>query len=121
LASAVRLANETIYTSAADHVEQSGMGTTVVAALIREDVLSYAHVGDSRVYLLRDGNLQRLTVDHSWVAEQVRAGMVTEAEAERSSQRNIVTRTLGIDRGVEFSLGLAGAVLGWPDARSAVC
>ena len=65
LASAIRLANETIYTSAADHVEWSGMGTTVVAAVIHEDVLSYAHVDDSRLYLLRNGTLQPLTLDHS--------------------------------------------------------
>jgi protein phosphatase len=105
LASAVRLANETIYTSAADHAEWTGMGTTVVAAVIREDVLSYAHVGDSRLYLLRHGGIQPLTDDHSWVAEQVRLGCMTEEEAKRSSQRNIVTRALGIDRQVETALG----------------
>lgn len=105
LASAVRLANETIYSSAVDHVEWSGMGTTVVAAVIHDDVLSYAHVGDSRLYLLRHGTMQAVTVDHSWVADQVRLGWLTEEEAERSSQRNIVTRALGSDWHVDIALG----------------
>jgi PPM family protein phosphatase len=105
LCSAVRLANEAIYTAAADHVEWSGMGTTVVAALIHGDLLSFAHVGDSRLYLVRHGSMQPLTTDHSWVVEQVRSGLLTEEEAERSPHRNIVTRALGIDRQVDITLG----------------
>src|SRR5207253_5399548 len=72
-----------------------GMGTTVVACLGDENVISVAHVGDSRAYLIRDGQLSRLTNDHSWVFEQVQAGMLTEAEAEKHPLRNVITRALG--------------------------
>jgi serine/threonine protein phosphatase PrpC len=105
LASAIRLANELIYSESMTKPEWTGMGTTVVAALITDDLLSFAHVGDSRLYLLRQTTLQPLTLDHSWVAEQVRTGMMTEDEAERSPRRNIVTRALGVDRRVDVTLG----------------
>jgi len=72
-----------------------GMGTTVVACLADEDTMSVAHVGDSRAYLVRDGRLSRLTNDHSWVFEQVQAGMLTEEEAEKHPLRNVITRALG--------------------------
>jgi protein phosphatase len=71
------------------------MGTTVVACLADDGTMSVAHVGDSRAYLIRDGELSRLTNDHSWVFEQVQAGMLTEAEAEKHPLRNVITRALG--------------------------
>jgi protein phosphatase len=71
------------------------MGTTVVAGLLNEKILSLAHVGDSRAYLLRDGQLSRLTDDHSWVHEQVAAGILTEEEAKTHPLKNVVTRALG--------------------------
>ena len=71
------------------------MGTTVVAALGDDNTMSFAHVGDSRAYLIRDGALSRITNDHSWVFEQVQAGMLTEAEAEKHPLRNVITRALG--------------------------
>jgi protein phosphatase len=58
-------------------------------------MMSFAHVGDSRAYLIRAGNLSRITNDHSWVFEQVQAGMLTEAEAEKHPLRNVITRALG--------------------------
>jgi PPM family protein phosphatase len=72
-----------------------GMGTTVVACLADDTTMSVAHVGDSRAYLIRNGQLSRLTNDHSWVFEQVQAGMLTEAEAEKHPLRNVITRALG--------------------------
>ena len=73
------------------------MGTTVVAGVVRGETLWIAHAGDSRAYRFRDGALERLTRDHSFVAEQVHAGNMTEAEARISRFRNMITRAIGID------------------------
>lgn len=105
LAGAIRLANDVIHTSASTRPEWSGMGTTVVAAALAEHLLSFAHVGDSRLYLVRNRTLRPLTMDHSWVAEQVRRGFLTEEEAERSPRRHIVTRALGAEADVDITLG----------------
>jgi len=104
LASAVRLANDVLYREARSRPGCAGMGTTVAATLIHDQILSLAHVGDSRVYLIRHGDLQPLTVDHSLVAEKVRHGLLTESEAERSPDKHIVTRALGIDARVEVEV-----------------
>ena len=74
--------------------ELRGMATTAVAALVRGNKAALAHVGDSRAYLSRAGQLTRLTADHSWVEEQIQAGMLTEAAAREHPWRNIVTRAL---------------------------
>lgn len=74
--------------------ELRGMATTAVAALVKGKKAALAHVGDSRAYLLRAGQLTRLTADHSWVEEQIQAGMLTEAAAREHPWRNIVTRAL---------------------------
>jgi len=95
LANAVHLANKVIYESAEAHPEQHGMGATLTAVWIDEKRLSLAHVGDSRAYLLRGGALQQLTSDHSLVAEQVRRGILTPAEAERSEMQSVLLRALG--------------------------
>lgn len=104
LASAIRLANQIIRTGAKEQTGQEGMGTTVVSAVLNGPVLSIAHVGDSRMYLIRGESITPLTADHSLVAEQVRRGMMTEEEAERSPQKNIITRALGVDETVEVEL-----------------
>ena len=104
LASAIRAANEAVHTASLTDTKLEGMGTTVVAARLSNQGLSIAHVGDSRLYLVRDGVVQLLTIDHSWVAEQVAQGNLTEEEAERSSRRNIVTRALGVESSVEVDL-----------------
>ena len=101
LSSAVHLANKRIYESAAEHSEQSGMGATLTAAWINENFLSIAHVGDSRAYLLRTGALQQLTNDHSLVAEQVRRGILTAAQAEESEMQSVLLRALGANPDVE--------------------
>jgi protein phosphatase len=80
------------------------MGTTVVAAVIDSRGLSIAHVGDSRIYLYREGKLQRLTEDHSLVMDQVKHGLITPEEAERSHLQNILTRALGTQELVEVDV-----------------
>ena len=104
LASAIRAANEAVHRESWSRPDYAGMGTTVVAALLREEVLAIAHVGDSRLYLVRNGTIQSLTTDHSWVAEQILKGFITEEEAERSPRRNIVTKALGVESSVDVEL-----------------
>ncbi len=101
LSSAVHLANKSIFDSATAHPEQQGMGATLTAAWIDGSALSIAHVGDSRAYLLRSGTLQQLTSDHSLVAEQVRRGILTPAEAERSELQSVLLRALGAHPEIE--------------------
>ena len=95
LAIAIEKANERVMSAVAAQPWLKGMGTTVVAGLLNEKVLSLAHVGDSRAYLYRAGELTRLTDDHSWVHEQVSAGILTEEEAKTHPLKNVVTRALG--------------------------
>lgn len=96
LMAAVRMANTRVLEAMRKDARLRGMGTTVVAALADDDnLMSFAHVGDSRAYLIRNGQLSRITNDHSWVFEQVQAGMLTEAEAEKHPLRNVITRALG--------------------------
>ena len=95
LAIAIEKANERVMAAVAAQPWLKGMGTTVVAGLLNEKILSLAHVGDSRAYLFRDGRLSRLTDDHSWVHEQVAAGILTEDEAKSHPLKNVVTRALG--------------------------
>ena len=101
LSTAVHLANKNICKSAEEHPEQRGMGATLTAAWIDRSKLSIAHVGDSRAYLLRGGSLLQLTRDHSLVAEQVRRGMLTVAEAEESEMQSVLLRALGAQPEIE--------------------
>src|ERR1700687_1678836 len=95
LAVAIEKANERVMAAVSAQPWLKGMGTTVVAGLLNGKILSLAHVGDSRAYLYRDGELSRLTDDHSWVHEQVAAGILTEEEAKSHPLKNVVTRALG--------------------------
>ncbi len=104
LASAIRLANQAIREASQSQAATSGMGSTVVAAQVTGNVLSIAHVGDSRIYLLREGKLQQLTQDHSLVMEQVRKGMMTREEAERSEMANVIVRALGAEPDVQVDM-----------------
>ncbi len=97
LATALRRANARVYELASADDDRKGMGTTCVAAVVEGDRLYVAHAGDSRAYLLRDGLLRQVTHDHSYVAEQVRAGAITEEGARSSRFRNIITRAIGIE------------------------
>src|SRR5258708_6253178 len=104
LGSAIHLANQAIHHAAAEHAGRKGMGATIVSVLLKDDFISIAHVGDSRIYLLRNGKLQQLTNDHSLVMEQVRRGMITREEAEKSEMQNIIIRALGPEEKVEPDL-----------------
>jgi len=101
LRDAVRDANRRIVARAADDPATSGMGTTVTAALVADGRVSFAHVGDSRAYLLRDGAIQQLSDDHSLVGELVRRGALSAEEAAAHPQRSVITRALGSDAEVE--------------------
>jgi len=102
LADAIRAANREVNERAESSSELSGMGTTLVAVLIDESGSAWVgHVGDSRAYRLREGVLETLTEDHSVVAEMIRRGLITPAEAETHPRRNEILRSVGIERDVE--------------------
>ncbi len=101
LSTAVHLANRNIFKSAEENPDQRGMGATLTAVWIDGAKLSIAHVGDSRAYLLRGGSLLQLTRDHSLVAEQVRRGILTPAEAEESDMQSVLLRALGAQAEIE--------------------
>jgi len=94
LKAAFRLANRQIANAMADSADLRGMATTASAVLAGKSGACVAHVGDSRVYALRDGALRQITDDHSWVEEQVRAGTMTASAARQHPWRNVVTRAL---------------------------
>jgi PPM family protein phosphatase len=105
LSSALYLANKKVFESAESHEDQRGMGATLTTAWVHGMRLSVAHVGDSRAYLLRSGCLLQLTTDHSLVAEQVRRGILTSAEAERSEMQSVLLRALGAHSEIEPEMG----------------
>ena len=104
LASGIRLSNKAIHEAADKSPETNGMGSTVVAACLNGNILSIAHVGDSRIYLFREGELRQLTQDHSLVMEQVRRGLISPEEAEESELANVIMRALGAEPTVEVDL-----------------
>lgn len=104
LASAVRRANTEIHEAAQRNPLWRGMGATVVAVWLTRDRMSLAHVGDSRAYRLRSGELVQLTGDHSLVAEQVRRGILTQEEADQSNLQNVLMRALGAEPEVDVDV-----------------
>jgi len=104
LRSAIAEANSLIYSAAQAIAERAGMGTTLTAAVVRGDELYVAQVGDSRAYLVRGGQIRQITEDHSWIAEQVKRGALTEEEAAASPFRNVITRSLGTSATVETDI-----------------
>jgi len=105
LSAAILLANRTVYEAAQSLPGLSGMGTTIAAAVLRGNQVSFAHIGDSRIYLVRSGSIMQLTDDHSLVQEQVRHDRITPEEAALSAMKNILTRAVGIDSEVIADLG----------------
>lgn len=97
LRGAIEKANNRICSVARGREELNGMGTTIVAARFYEGRVGIAHVGDSRCYRLREGVLEQLTRDHSYVQDQLEKGLISEDEAKHSPQKNLITRALGID------------------------
>ncbi len=101
LKNAVSYANKIVYNRAMENEALSGMGTTMDICLFDFDILYIAHVGDSRVYLLRDGVLSQLTTDHSLVEEMVQKGLISKDEAQSHPKKNIITRAVGTNHEVE--------------------
>ncbi len=97
-------ANTSVYQAAQTQPHYSGMGTTLVSALFYNNSVSFAHIGDSRGYRLRNGELVQITKDHSLLQEQIDNGMITPEQARFSHNKNLVTRALGIDPAVDAEL-----------------
>jgi protein phosphatase len=104
LRAAARAAGRSIYDAAQVEADLAGMGTTLTALLFHAGRAHFVHVGDSRAFLVRDGKAYQVTEDHSWIAEQVRAGVLTDAEARESKFRHIITRSVGFEREVDVDL-----------------
>ena len=104
IAQAVQRANLDIFDYAAAHPEDHGMGTTLTVAVIDDHLAVIGHVGDSRAYLIRDGTITQLTRDHSWVADRVRQGLLSQDEAKRHQWRNIITNSVGTQPEVRLEL-----------------
>ena len=104
LVHAIKRANTLIHQRAAENMLRSGMGTTCVAAVLCGSTAYIANVGDSRLYLVRRNKVQQISQDHSWVAEQVRAKILTEEQARSHAQRNVITRCLGTQTDVDVDL-----------------
>jgi serine/threonine protein phosphatase PrpC len=101
---AFQVANQVLHTCAQSDPTKAGMGTTLVAAVILGRRVYVANVGDSRAYLINQQGITQITEDHSWVEEQVQAGLLTREQAERHPQRNLITRALGAKPVVEADL-----------------
>lgn len=101
---AIRIASQRIFDEAARNPNLRGMGTTTVALLLRDGKGFIAHVGDSRAYLVKGGEIKQLTADHSLVAEQLRAGFITPEELKNHKFKNIITRSVGFQNDVEIDL-----------------
>ncbi len=97
-------ANKTVYQTARSDKNFDSMGTTVVAAIIRDGLVYVANVGDSRCYLLRNGILKQISVDHSYVQEMVDKGVLTPTEAQVHPNRNLITRAIGAERFVDVDV-----------------
>ncbi len=104
LRAAIQQANALVYDTSTAIAERAGMGTTLTVLVVRGDEAFVAHVGDSRLYALRDGVITQVTDDHSWVNEQVKRGGMTEREAMSSPYRNVITRSVGNSPTVEVDI-----------------
>ncbi|MCA9571624.1 MAG: serine/threonine-protein phosphatase, partial [Myxococcales bacterium] len=109
---AVRLAGKRIHDFASAHPEFRGMGTTIVVVLVVGSNAFVAHVGDSRVYLVRDGAIEQVTDDHSLVAQSIREGVLTAEEARTHRMRNVITRALGFNADVEVDVQVRAVTRG---------
>jgi protein phosphatase len=102
--SSIRLANRAIFEMAEKEMRYRGMGTTLVGLLAGRDHVLQFHVGDSRIYRFRGGELEQVTEDHSLVVQQLKLGLLTEEEARNSKAKNVITRALGVQRDVEVDI-----------------
>lgn len=101
---AANLANAAIYSTAQSADNYRLMGTTLTGVLLENDCATAVHVGDSRLYLLRNNKIIQITTDHSLAMEHIRRGLLTKAEADHSKIQNILTRAMGIKKNIEFDL-----------------
>jgi protein phosphatase len=109
LAQAIRIANRCVLDEVEKNERYRGMGTTLVALTVRPDEANSEHayigyVGDSRTYRIREGKLEQLTLDHSWISAQVESGAISAEAARRHPLRNVITRALGSDEEVEADI-----------------
>ena len=104
LLTAIKDSNKKIHKAGQEHISQVGMGTTVAAVYYTGSRIVIAHVGDSRIYRIRDKRIELLTTDHSLIADQVIRGIITKEEARKSEFKNIITRALGVDEDVEIDI-----------------
>jgi protein phosphatase len=101
---AVERACQAIFLAAQEDARLAGMGTTVISLLVKDDAAFFAHVGDSRAYLVRGDLIQQISEDHSLVNEQIKAGMITPEEAKHSRYKNIITRSVGFEEEVQVDV-----------------
>ena len=106
LQNAILQANRMVYEKSQSYKELEGMGTTAVVAYVQDDILYWAHVGDSRLYLYGQEGLHRMTKDHSMVQQLVEAGTITEDEVIHHPKRNMLTRAIGVYETVEVDTGV---------------
>jgi PPM family protein phosphatase len=104
LANQIARANASVYQASRSQPQYAGMGTTLVVALFYDNRMTVAHVGDSRLYLLRGGVFKQITKDHSLLQEQIDGGIITPEQAKKSANKNLVTRALGVDATVESEI-----------------
>ena len=109
---AITLANKNVYDSSQKNAQYQGMGTTVVVLLFYDNRYTVAHVGDSRLYRLRDGTLEQITRDHSLMQELIDRGFYTPEQARNSLNKNLVTRAIGIDASVQIDIQEDVAMVG---------
>lgn len=101
LDSAITAANIEVYDMAYSRPDLTGMGTTVVAVVVRDNIAHIAHAGDSRAYIVNDDGVEQITVDHSLVQNLVDRGEITKEEAEHHPNKNVITRALGVDKRID--------------------
>lgn len=102
LDSALNAANVEVFDLAQSKAELNGMGTTVVCAIVKNGQVFIAHVGDSRAYILRNGNITQLTTDHSMVQDLLDSGKITSEQALHHPNKNIITRAVGVDKNIDI-------------------
>ncbi len=120
LRKAFATANTSIYQAASSNKEQEGMGTTCTALVVTDSEIHFAHVGDSRAYLLKKDKLSRITEDHTYVQELVRSGEISAAEAETHPRRNILTNAMGTKPEMKVDAGRCALLLE-PGDRLMLC
>ena len=109
---AIGIANEKVFNASKENLQYRGMGTTVVVLLFHNNRFIVAHVGDSRLYRYRDGELEQITNDHSLMQELIDKGFYSQEQAEQSLNRNLVTRAIGIEKSVEIDVHEDSAATG---------